>query len=98
MKKISVIILNYNGKQHLETYLPSVIKNTPLHIADIVVADNASTDDSVHWLKETYPALKIIQLKSNYGYAEGYLYPRYRIRYHKLDRYGSSCSWPDPAA
>ena len=40
MKKVSVIILNYNGKQHLETYLPSVIKNTPLHIADIVVADN----------------------------------------------------------
>ena len=72
MKKVSVIILNYNGKSHLETYLPSVIKNTPLHVADIVVADNASTDDSVEWLQQTYPAIKIIQLKRNYGYAEGY--------------------------
>jgi GT2 family glycosyltransferase len=64
MKKVSVIILNYNGQKHLETYLPSVIKNTPLHLADIIVADNASTDNSVEWLKETYPAIKIIQLKS----------------------------------
>ncbi len=72
MKKVSVIILNYNGQNHLETFLPSVIKNTPLHIADIVVADNASTDNSVDWLKETYPAIKIIQLKRNYGFAEGY--------------------------
>lgn len=72
MKKVSVIILNYNGKSHLETYLPSVIKNTPLHVADIIVADNASTDDSLQWLQETYPAIKVIQLKRNYGYAEGY--------------------------
>ena len=72
MKKVSVIILNYNGQKHLETYLPSVIKNTPLHIADIVVADNASTDNSMAWLTETYPAIKQIQLKKNYGYAEGY--------------------------
>ena len=72
MKKVSVVILNYNGKNHLETYLPSVIKNTPLHIADIIVADNASTDNSLEWLKETYPAIKIIELHSNYGFAEGY--------------------------
>ena len=72
MKKVSVIILNYNGQNHLDTYLPSVIKNTPLHLADIIVADNASTDNSVEWLKETYPAIKIIQLKRNYGFAEGY--------------------------
>lgn len=72
MKKISVVILNYNGINHLETFLPSVIKNTPLHLADIVVADNASTDNSVQWLKETYPAIKIIELQKNYGFAEGY--------------------------
>lgn len=72
MKKVSVIILNYNGQNHLSTFLPSVIKNTPLHIADIIVADNASTDNSLEWLRETYPAIKIIQLKNNYGFAEGY--------------------------
>lgn len=72
MKKVSVIILNYNGQKHLDTYLPSVIKNTPLHVADIIVADNASTDNSVEWLRETYPAIKVIQLKRNYGFAEGY--------------------------
>ena len=64
MKKVSVIILNYNGQNHLSTFLPSVIKNTPLHIADIIVADNASTDNSLEWLRETYPAIKIIQLKN----------------------------------
>jgi GT2 family glycosyltransferase len=72
MKKVSVIRLNYNGQKHLETYLPSVIKNTPIHLADIIVADNASTDNSVQWLRETYSAIKVIELHSNYGFAEGY--------------------------
>jgi GT2 family glycosyltransferase len=72
MKKVTVLILNYNGQKHLETFLPSVIKNTPLHLAEIVIADNASTDNSVEWLNQTYPSLKIIQLRKNYGFAEGY--------------------------
>ena len=68
--KTAVVILNWNGLQHLQYYLPSVIATTP--DADIVVADNGSTDGSVAWLKETMPAVKLVLLDKNYGFAEGY--------------------------
>lgn len=70
--KVSVIILNWNGKALMETFLPSVISNTPPDIAEIIIADNGSTDDSVSMLKETFPSVKIILLDKNYGFAEGY--------------------------
>lgn len=72
MKKISVIILNWNGKALLQEFLPSVIENTPNDIADIIVADNGSTDDSVEMLKKEFPSVKLIILDKNYGFAEGY--------------------------
>lgn len=68
--KTAVVILNWNGLQHLQHYLPVVVATTP--DADIVVADNGSTDDSVAWLKATYPQLQLVLLDRNYGFAEGY--------------------------
>ena len=70
--KVSVIILNWNGKALLEEFLPSVMANTPLDIAEVVVADNGSTDGSVDMLKEKYPSVRLILFEKNYGFAEGY--------------------------
>ncbi|MDR0348979.1 MAG: glycosyltransferase family 2 protein [Tannerella sp.] len=72
MKKVAVVILNWNGKVLLEEFLPAVIKYTPDDIADLVVADNGSTDDSVEMLKKRFPAVRLILLDKNYGFAEGY--------------------------
>jgi GT2 family glycosyltransferase len=68
--KIAVIILNWNGTKLLEQFLPSIVQYSPE--ADIYVADNASTDDSVSYLKAFFPTIKIIQNNSNLGFAEGY--------------------------
>ncbi len=68
--KTAVVILNWNGLQHLQHYLPRVIATT--HDADIVVADNGSTDDSVAWLREEMPEVQLVLLDKNYGFAEGY--------------------------
>ena len=70
MNKTAVIILNYNGEEMLKKYLPSVVSNT--QDAEIIIADNCSTDKSVEWIKEKYPELRIIQLTQNWGFAEGY--------------------------
>ncbi|MDV6167331.1 glycosyltransferase family 2 protein [Flavobacterium sp. DG1-102-2] len=70
MKDIAVVILNWNGKGLLEQFLPSVVEHSPE--AAIYVADNASTDDSVSFVKTNYPEIKIIQNKGNFGYAKGY--------------------------
>ena len=72
MKKIAVIILNWNGKSLLEKFLPPLLACTPQSIADIIVADNASSDDSVGFIKSAYPAIQLILLDKNYGFAEGY--------------------------
>ena len=68
--KAAVVILNWNGLHHLQHYLPRVVATTPN--ADIVVADNGSTDDSVEWLRKTMPSIGLILLDKNYGFAEGY--------------------------
>ena len=67
--KTAVVILNYNGAEHLKRFLPEVIKTTS--DADIVVADNGSTDNSLSIL-ESYSDVKVIELDKNYGFAEGY--------------------------
>ena len=71
MKRTAVVILNWNGRQHLEQFLPSVVTNTPPQVR-IIVADNGSTDNSVAFLKQHYPTIEIIRLEYNYGFAEGY--------------------------
>jgi GT2 family glycosyltransferase len=66
----AIVILNYNGEQHLQTYLPSVIENSPNW--DIIVADNASTDNSCAFIESQYPQIEVVQLDQNYGFAGGY--------------------------
>lgn len=67
---IAVVILNWNGRGLLEKFLPSITAHSKL--ATVYVADNASTDDSVAFVQQHYPDVKIIQNAGNYGYAKGY--------------------------
>lgn len=68
--KIAVVILNWNGQKLLEQFLPAVMAFS--EEANIYVADNASTDDSVHYIKENFPEITIIENSENGGYAKGY--------------------------
>jgi GT2 family glycosyltransferase len=68
--KIAVVILNWNGKKLLETFLPSVLQDSPE--ASIYVADNASTDDSVAFVQAHFPSITVIQNHGNLGFAGGY--------------------------
>lgn len=69
MKKAAIVILNYNGRHVLPTFLPSVLQCSKF---ETWVIDNASTDDSLDFLKKTYPQVHLISLHSNFGYAGGY--------------------------
>jgi GT2 family glycosyltransferase len=69
--KVAIVILNYNGKNWLEQFLPGVLKYKP-SFADVYVADNGSTDDSISFVKDKFPEVKLIALEKNYGYAGGY--------------------------
>ena len=68
---VAIVILNWNGKHYLQQFLPSVLKTTYSNYR-IVVADNASTDDSVLFLKEQYPQIELKILEKNHGFAKGY--------------------------
>lgn len=68
--KLAIVILNWNGQQLLETFLPSVVRYTKMH--DIYVIDNGSTDTSVAFLEAHYPSIKCVKLTHNMGYAGGY--------------------------
>lgn len=70
MSKVAIVILNYNGQRFLEKFLPAVIQYSEGY--EIIVADNASTDNSVAFLTHTYPDIRLIQLPYNGGFAEGY--------------------------
>ena len=69
--KVAVVILNYNGRAYLQRFLPVLFNSTYPNL-EIIVADNASTDDSIEFLEEYYPQLRLIELPENYGYAGGY--------------------------
>ncbi len=69
--KLAVVILNWNGRQFLEDFLPSVVAHNPEY-SEIIVADNASTDDSIEFLKKQYPNIRIIINESNGGFSKGY--------------------------
>lgn len=71
-KKLAVIILNWNGLKLLKQFIPDCDRYTIAPEVDLIVADNGSTDDSVEWLEENYPDVKVIKLDRNYGFAEGY--------------------------
>ena len=68
--KIAVVILNWNGVKLLEKFLPSIIQHSPE--ATVYVADNASTDESIAFVKNNYPTIKIVQNITNQGFAGGY--------------------------
>jgi GT2 family glycosyltransferase len=68
--KIAVVILNWNGVKLLEQFLPSVLQYSPE--ATVYVADNASTDESIAFVKNNYPTIKIVQNETNHGFAGGY--------------------------
>ena len=72
MKQVAVIILNWNGAKLLRHYLPTVIQGTDVAIADVIVADNGSTDDSLQVLEQEFPEVKVLKFDKNYGFAEGY--------------------------
>jgi GT2 family glycosyltransferase len=67
----SVNILNYNGREHLETCLDSLLKQTYKNM-ETVITDNASTDDSVDFIKKNYPLIKVVINKINSGTAGGF--------------------------
>lgn len=69
--ELAVVILNYNGISHLKRFLPSYVQ---LNYGNyqIYVADNASTDQSIQYLEEHYPRIRILELDKNYGFAGGY--------------------------
>lgn len=67
----AIVILNFNGRRYLEQFLPFVVANT-CPGADVVVADNGSTDDSLAFLEAEYPGVRLIALDRNYGFAGGY--------------------------
>ena len=71
MKKVAIVILNYNGDRMLEKFLPSVIENCP-DWAEVIVADNASTDFSVELMQDCFPEIRLIENDSNGGFATGY--------------------------
>jgi GT2 family glycosyltransferase len=68
--KLAVVILNYNGKRHLETFLPSVIQFSKPH--QIVVADNCSTDNSIKFIEDNFHEIQILKNDENGGFAKGY--------------------------
>lgn len=70
MNRVAVVILNYNGEEHLKRFLPSVVAGSSG--ADIVVADNGSTDGSLRLLDAEFPTVRKVVLDKNYGFAEGY--------------------------
>ena len=70
--KIAVVILNWNGKKLLEKFIPSIVNYSKLPNVELVIADNASTDDSVQFIQQNYPEITIIQNAENGGFAKGY--------------------------
>ena len=70
MSKVSIVILNYNGRSYLQKFLPGVIENSPG--CEVIVADNCSTDDSVPYLQSHFPTTRLILIPENRGYSQGY--------------------------
>lgn len=69
--RTAVVILNWNGKKYLEQFLPPLLRYSDGE-AEIIVADNASSDDSVSFLKSNFPTVRIIPNPANEGFSRGY--------------------------
>ena len=73
MAKVAIVTLNWNGKEYLERFLPSVVECSNQSNTEIYVADNHSSDDSIDFMKKNYPEIRIISFDHNYGFAQGYV-------------------------
>src|ERR1035438_9033059 len=71
LPSVALVILNWNGKSYLEKFLPSVV-NSGYGNLTIIVADNASDDDSIEFLRHRYPDVRILSRETNEGFAKGY--------------------------
>lgn len=71
MPRVAVVILNWNGREFLRKFLPSVIEHSKGE-AEVIIADNASTDSSIEFLQEEFPDIRIVQNLTNGGFARGY--------------------------
>jgi GT2 family glycosyltransferase len=69
--KVAVVILNWNGKKFLQQFLPSVLSST-FSSYEVIIADNGSSDDSVAFMEQNYPAIRLIRFEKNLGFAKGY--------------------------
>lgn len=70
--KTAVVILNWNTRHYLERFLPSLIDSCEGEDAEVIVADNGSSDGSVEYVSERFPGTKLISLDRNYGFTGGY--------------------------
>lgn len=70
-KNIAIVILNYNGVEFLDEFLDSLVFNTSIPVR-IIIADNASTDNSVEFIRDNYPDVEVYELSDNYGFSMGY--------------------------
>lgn len=68
---VAIVILNYNGSNYLKRFLPSVLASSYIN-KQIIIADNASTDDSIEMLQKDFPSVEVITLEKNFGFAGGY--------------------------
>ena len=68
---VAIVLLNWNGKEHLRTFLPSVLASTYAN-RRVIVADNGSTDDSIVFLQQYFPQVEILTSSFNEGFAKGY--------------------------
>ncbi len=69
--KVALVILNWNGKKYLQKFIPSIVSSSYPNL-EIIVGDNASNDESLSYLEDNFPAIRVIQNDKNYGFAEGY--------------------------
>lgn len=72
MTETAIVILNWNGIEHLKNFLRVVAENSKQPGTDIFIADNGSTDGSVKWIEKSFPSIKLIKFDKNNGFAEGY--------------------------
>ena len=72
VKRVAIIILNWNGEKLLREFLPSVVKNTNADLGRVVVVDNHSTDGSWRCLEQEFPDVERVLFEENFGFAGGY--------------------------
>ncbi len=72
MHKTAIVILNWNGIGYLKIFLEVAVKNSSSDNTVLFVADNGSSDGSADWVEENFPAVKLIRLDKNHGFAGGY--------------------------